>query len=118
MAEGAVEVGVFSAHTPAPGLQVFPYRVDELVVAVPEGHDFAGKRRVTFFELAQHELVVPHTQSSTVLSPGAASPPACLPSISAVGPRSEQVLATKENAASNGLSGSRRLHGALHNLRI
>lgn len=64
IAEGAVEVGVFSAHTPAPGLQVFPYRVDELVVAVPEGHDLAGKRRVTFFELAQHELVVPHTQSS------------------------------------------------------
>ncbi|AGW95013.1 LysR family transcriptional regulator [Cupriavidus sp. DF5525] len=64
IAEGAVEVGVFSAHTPAPGLQVFPYRVDELVVAVPEGHEFAGKRRVSFFELAQHELVVPHTQSS------------------------------------------------------
>ena len=62
--EGHADLGIFAQQTPAQGLEVFPYRQDELVVLVAQGHALAGKASVTFTEVLAHEFVGPHADSS------------------------------------------------------
>ncbi|MBV6307345.1 LysR family transcriptional regulator [Candidimonas humi] len=62
--DGSADLGIFAQQTPAQGLEVFPYRRDELVALVGRGHALARKGRVTFDEILEHEFVGPHVDSS------------------------------------------------------
>lgn len=64
VADGRADVGIFASHTPAQGLQVFPYRHDELVIAVPKHHPLAGSDSITFRTALDYEFVGPHLESS------------------------------------------------------
>lgn len=64
VADGRADIGIFASHTPSQGLQVFPYRNDELVLATPREHPLAGKDSVTFAEALAYEFVGPHLESS------------------------------------------------------
>ncbi|OWT55606.1 LysR family transcriptional regulator [Candidimonas nitroreducens] len=62
--DGSADLGIFAQQTPAQGLEVFPYRRDELIALVGRGHALARKSRVTFDEIIEHEFVGPHVDSS------------------------------------------------------
>lgn len=64
VADGRADLGIFAEQTPAQGLQVFPYRTDELVVVVPSQHALAARQRVRFDTLLDYEFVGPHQESS------------------------------------------------------
>jgi DNA-binding transcriptional LysR family regulator len=64
VADGRADLGIFAEQTPAQGLQVFPYRNDELVAVVPSQHPLAGRQRVRFDTLLDYEFVGPHQESS------------------------------------------------------
>ena len=54
---GVCDVGVLADSVDATGLQVFLLGHDPLVVVVPRGHPWAGRRRIGFDEVAAVELV-------------------------------------------------------------
>lgn len=62
--EGHADLGIFAQQTSAQGLEVFPYRQDELIVLVAQGHPLAGKDSVAFTEVLEHGFVGPHADSS------------------------------------------------------
>lgn len=62
--DGSADLGIFAQQTAAQGLEVFPYRRDELIVLVGRRHALARKGRVTFDEMLEHEFVGPHVDSS------------------------------------------------------
>lgn len=64
VAEGHVDLGIFAHDTPAPGLQLFPYHADTLVLAVPTGHPLAGHAELAFKDVLGYEFVGPHIDSS------------------------------------------------------
>lgn len=64
VADGRADIGIFARHTPSQGLQVFPYRNDELVLAIPREHPLAKAGTVTFGEALAYEFVGPHLESS------------------------------------------------------
>jgi DNA-binding transcriptional LysR family regulator len=64
VADGRADLGIFAEQTPAQGLQVFPYRSDELVAVVPSQHPLAARQRVRFDTLLDYEFVGPHQESS------------------------------------------------------
>lgn len=64
VADGHADLGIFAEQTPAHGLQVFPYRQDELVVIAPTSHVLARRQKVRFDTLLDHEFVGPHLDSS------------------------------------------------------
>ena len=51
------DIGIFGGNIPAPGLQVLPYRRDELVVVLPIGHALSKHGTVGFAELLGHDFV-------------------------------------------------------------
>lgn len=63
VAENAADIGIFGGYLPVPGLKVFPYRSDKLVSIVQAGHPLAGRRSVTFAELAEFDMVGPQKGS-------------------------------------------------------
>lgn len=64
VAEGLADIGIFAEHTPAKGLEIRPYRQDQLVVVSPRDHAIAGRSKITFKEALQHEFIGPHLESS------------------------------------------------------
>lgn len=55
--EGRADIGIFARETPAPGLQLFPYRSDELVLAVPLHHALAEKATAMLRETLPFEFI-------------------------------------------------------------
>ena len=68
VADNAVDIGIFGGSLPAAGLTVLPYRSDRLVVIMPPDHALAGRSKVTFAEIAEHDVVGPQEGSFLELS--------------------------------------------------
>lgn len=64
VAEGNADLGIIAARTAAPGLEIYPYREDRLVLVVPAGHPLARRRAVALADAAGYEFVGPHNESS------------------------------------------------------
>lgn len=62
--EGRADLGIFAEHTQAPGLEVLPYRQDQLVVVTPRDHLVTASAKVSFREALAHEFIGPHLDSS------------------------------------------------------
>jgi DNA-binding transcriptional LysR family regulator len=61
--ENEADVCVFTEGVPTPGLEVFPYRSDRLVVITPERHPLARRKAVTIAETLDYDYVGLHTGS-------------------------------------------------------
>jgi DNA-binding transcriptional LysR family regulator len=57
IADNAADIGIFGANIPAPDLQTFPYREDELVAVMPLRHPLASKASVRFADLIEYDFV-------------------------------------------------------------
>lgn len=57
VAEGAAEVGIVAATADVGGLETYPFRTDRFVLVVPEGHRLAGRERIAFADVLDHDLV-------------------------------------------------------------
>lgn len=57
VARGAVDLGISFAERLRPGLAFRPLLRDPFVLVVPPGHEFSGRRRVTWAELSQERLI-------------------------------------------------------------
>ena len=55
--DGLAEIGVFSENTPARGLLVFPYQVDQLVMVCRRDHPLARRRRTDFRSCLRYDFV-------------------------------------------------------------
>ena len=55
--ENRADIGVFADRTPADGLATFPYRLDELVLIVPQRHPLAGEPQVAFADTLAYDYV-------------------------------------------------------------
>lgn len=64
VADGRADVGIIAMQTAAQGLEVIPYRNDELTLVAPAGHALAARTSVRFHEVLEHEFVGPHLESS------------------------------------------------------
>lgn len=57
VASNQADLGIFGGNIPAPGLQIVPYRRDELVVVLPPGHVLSGRASIAFADLLDHDFV-------------------------------------------------------------
>jgi DNA-binding transcriptional LysR family regulator len=57
VAEGAADVGVYCSPVPAHGMASFPYRHDELVLAVARDHPLAAAECVAFAEATAYDFI-------------------------------------------------------------
>ncbi|PVZ36926.1 LysR substrate-binding domain-containing protein [Pseudomonas sp. CC120222-01a] len=64
VADGRADLGIVAAQTSTQGLDTYPYRHDELTLAVPASHPLARLKDVSFREVLDHEMVGPHLESS------------------------------------------------------
>lgn len=64
VADNAADVGVGVAADASPGLEVFPYHRDELVLLTPAAHPLAGAASLHFADTLDHAYVGLHTGSS------------------------------------------------------
>ena len=55
--DGLADIGVFADGTPAHGLNVKPFQLDELVLVCSREHELARRRRVSFDECLNHDFV-------------------------------------------------------------
>ncbi|MBA1272697.1 LysR family transcriptional regulator [Stutzerimonas azotifigens] len=55
--EGLTDIGVFAGHMPAEGLQVYPYRHDQLVLVTPRTHPLAERERISLGEAAGYDFI-------------------------------------------------------------
>lgn len=62
--EGRADLGIFAEHTQAPGLEITPYRQDELVVVSSQDHYVATLPDISFRDVLEHEFIGPHLDSS------------------------------------------------------
>jgi DNA-binding transcriptional LysR family regulator len=60
VAENAADIGVYSAADDEYGLEVYPYRRDRLVLAVPYGHELSRRKSVAFADALDYEFVGYH----------------------------------------------------------
>lgn len=69
VADGSADVGIFFWPVVPPGLAVFPYRGDELVLAVPAGHPLAARAEIAFIEAAECDFIAyfPNLSISAVM---------------------------------------------------
>lgn len=63
VAANMADIGIFGGCRPVPGLRVYPYRSDRLVVLIPTDHRFRGRARIRFAELIDDDLVGPQAGS-------------------------------------------------------
>lgn len=63
VADNQADVGIAVVAAPPEGLQVFPYRRDELVLITPAGHALAARASIAFADTLAHEFVGLHTGS-------------------------------------------------------
>ncbi len=84
--DGSASIGVCWDAIGFEALESRPYRRDELVLAVPEGHALASRRSVTFLESLAYDHVTlsPSTAVNTMLNRAAASAGAVVHSRAAV----------------------------------
>jgi DNA-binding transcriptional LysR family regulator len=54
---GTADVGIFCGHVAAPGLQLFRYHADALVVVVPPHHALAGRSTLRFEQVLDYDVV-------------------------------------------------------------
>ena len=64
VADGMAELGIYGANIPAPGLTIFPYRRDRLIVLVPRGHPLSQQESVRLAEVLPYDLVGVQKSSS------------------------------------------------------
>ena len=57
VAEGVAELGIVAATADAGGLESYPFRTDRFVLVVPRGHRLAGRERIAFADVLDHDLV-------------------------------------------------------------
>jgi DNA-binding transcriptional LysR family regulator len=57
VAQAQAEVGVLSELAGIEGLEIYPFRVDRLVLVVPRGHALSGRRKVAFAEAIGEDFV-------------------------------------------------------------
>lgn len=67
VSDGRADVGIIAEQTPSLGLETLAYRVDELVIAVPEHHPLAGQTQASFEQALLYEFIGPHVESSVHL---------------------------------------------------
>jgi DNA-binding transcriptional LysR family regulator len=60
VAENAADIGIYAQADNEYGLEVFPYRRDQLVLAVPHNHELARRRVIKFVDTLKHEFVGYH----------------------------------------------------------
>jgi DNA-binding transcriptional LysR family regulator len=63
LVENEADVCVFTEGVPTPGLEVFPYRSDRLVVITPKKHPLARRKTVTIADTLDYDYVGLHTGS-------------------------------------------------------
>jgi DNA-binding transcriptional LysR family regulator len=63
VAENTADIGIVSEITTSLDLEVFPFRSDELILAVPEGHSLSERTSVRFSETLDHEFVGQNPES-------------------------------------------------------
>jgi DNA-binding transcriptional LysR family regulator len=72
LVSGEADVGFVGATIDHPRLTLEPFEVDEVVVAVPADHPFAGRTTLSMAELAEQPLILRESGSGTRLSVEAA----------------------------------------------
>ncbi|WP_179283867.1 LysR family transcriptional regulator [Bordetella genomosp. 10] len=55
--DGTIEIGIVSEAADTDGLEALPYKVDELVMAVPGNHPLAARKTVRFSECLVYDFV-------------------------------------------------------------
>lgn len=65
VADNAADVGILVSGAVADGLELFPYREDQLVLITPQLHPLASRKAVRFAETLDFDYVGLHTTSST-----------------------------------------------------
>lgn len=60
VAENAADVGIYAQADNEYGLEVLPYRRDQLALAVPHGHELARRKLVNFVDTLDYEFVGYH----------------------------------------------------------
>jgi molybdate transport repressor ModE-like protein len=75
VAENRADIGIFGERTPQAGLQVFPYKCDELMLVVPDSHPLAVRASVAFVETLEYDYVglPPSTSLASLLSEACAA---------------------------------------------
>jgi DNA-binding transcriptional LysR family regulator len=64
VADSRADIGILNAGSHGETLTVLPYREDELVLIVPQGHPLASRRRVTLRDALAHDFVGAHPGSA------------------------------------------------------
>ncbi|GGJ86709.1 LysR family transcriptional regulator [Pseudomonas matsuisoli] len=64
VSNGKADLGIIAEQTPMLGLEVAPYRSDDLVLAVASEHPLASRSSVRFSEALNYEFIGPHVDSS------------------------------------------------------
>jgi DNA-binding transcriptional LysR family regulator len=64
VADGTADIGIFAANVHAPGLQVFPYHTDHLVVVVPSQHPLARRKSLALSDTLEYDYVGLQSDSS------------------------------------------------------
>jgi DNA-binding transcriptional LysR family regulator len=55
--DGRADLGIFADRTPAPGLELLPYKKDRLVLVVPRSHAISSRHAVDFREVLDDDFV-------------------------------------------------------------
>jgi len=55
--EGVTDIGIYSGHTAAEGLEVFPYRRDRLMLIAPPNHPLTNRTKINLKDIAAYDLV-------------------------------------------------------------
>lgn len=55
--DGVADIGIFAGHMAADGLEVAPYRSDQLVLVTPEDHPLSGRGSLFLHEATEHDFV-------------------------------------------------------------
>jgi DNA-binding transcriptional LysR family regulator len=55
--DGLTDIGIFSAHIPAEGLSIHPYRRDRLVLVTARDHPLAARQRLAFAETLDYDFI-------------------------------------------------------------
>jgi DNA-binding transcriptional LysR family regulator len=64
VSEGKTDIGIVSGNVRTEGLEVLPYRRDQLVLAVPAGHELAGQKSVLFTDTLSFDHIGLHEASA------------------------------------------------------
>ena len=57
IAEGVADLGIVAATVDTSALQTYPFRTDRFVLVVARDHPFAGRAKISFAEVLDHDFV-------------------------------------------------------------